>query len=101
MSSPLHMDPQQIAANAAKLDELAQQRKEHEQAIDDIASQIAPMFTGEAASALQSILRRYVATAQQLRDEEASLAEKLDGAQQAYTASDARSAGALSNEMGI
>ncbi|MCT7658648.1 WXG100 family type VII secretion target [Mycobacterium deserti] len=101
MSSPLNMDPQQIASNAAKLDELAQRRKQHEQQVTDIASQIAPMFTGEAATALQTILNRYVATAQALRDEEAALAEKLDSAQKAYTDTDAGGADALRSAMGI
>jgi hypothetical protein len=95
------MDPQQIAANAAKLDALAQQRREHEQKIDDIAAQIAPLFKGDAAKALQSILNRYVETAQQLRDEEAALAEKLNAAQKAYTGTDTSAADALSNQMGI
>jgi uncharacterized protein YukE len=95
------MDPQQIAANANKLDRLAQQRKEHEQKVDDIAAHIAPQFKGDAANALQSILNRYVQTAQQLRDEEAALAEKLNVAQKSYAGGDAHAAHALSNQMGI
>ena len=101
MSSPLNMDPQQIAQSAAKLDELAQRRKEHESRVDSTAAEIAPMFQGEAAAALQTILNRYVEAAQKLRDEEVALAEKLDSAQKAYTGTDAGSADALSATMGI
>lgn len=101
MSSPLSMDPQQIAQSAAKLDELAQRRKEHEGRIDTTAAEVQPMFQGEAGAALQTILNRYVETAQKLRDEEAALAEKLNSAQQAYTATDAGSADALSSSMGL
>lgn len=101
MSSPLNMDPQQIAANAAKLNDLAQQRKDHERQVDDLTAQIQPMFKGDAADALQSILNRYVSAAQGLRDEEAALAEKLDSAQKAYTATDTGSAQSISSQMGI
>jgi uncharacterized protein YukE len=95
------MDPQQIAANAAKLNDLAQQRKDHETQVDNITAQIAPMFKGEAATALQTILNRYIEAAQGLRDEEAALAEKLDSAQKRYSGTDGSAAHALSSEMGI
>jgi uncharacterized protein YukE len=101
MSSDLNMDPAQIAANADKLRDLVQQRVQREQVVADTATQLVPSFTGEAATALQNILARYLDTAERLRNEEASLAEKLDHAQKTYTATDSGSAQALSATMGI
>lgn len=101
MSSPLAMDAQQIAANAAKLDGLVQQRTQAEQEFSDLASQFGQAFKGDASKALQQIMQRYMSASEGLRREEAAIAEKLDAARKAYTATDAGSAQGLHSAMGI
>ena len=101
MSSPLAMDAQQIAANAAKLDDLVQQRKQAEQELQDIGNQFGNGWKGQASSALQQIMQRFMEASEGLRHEEAAIAEKLDAAQKAYTSADAGSAQGIQSAMGI
>ena len=101
MSSPLAMDARQLAANAAKLHNLVQERVQREQSVTDIAGQFAQAFKGDASRAMQQILDRYLTASEGLRGEEQAIAEKLDQAQKAYTATDSGSAHGISSAMGI
>ena len=101
MSAPLGMDPQQIAAQAATIEDLVQQRMEREQRVSDIATNLEGQWKGQAQGAAHQMLSRYLAAAEALRQEEAAIGEKLNQAQKLYTGTDAAAAERLRHDMGI